>query len=273
MPVNGSTDGSADGTAHAGSPKARTDVRRAASGQDRLRDAETRPDLVVGPDEAAAVLAHELRGPLAVVTGYLDLLGRARDQETRDFALGAAQRAVTRMDIIIDDVLDSLGSSRGSREPCAPIDPASVARSLLADVPSYRARVSFANSCTMLARADAVRLERALSNVVDNALKFSPADATVRVALVDAGSRVSFVVEDDGPGLPPGETHRLRGAFERLDRDSAIPGYGIGLGVTVELIESMGGEVVLGNREDGHGARVELMLPGVPVAGENWTRS
>ncbi len=221
------------------------------------------------PEEATAVLAHELRGPLAVVGGYLDLLGRARDDRTRDYALGAAQRAVARMDALIDDVLASVNGGCGSETPATPIDPASVARSLLADVPAYQSRVSFANSCTMLARADPLRVERALSNVLDNALKFSPPDARVRLTLVDAGSRVRFVIDDEGPGIPPEEARRLTRRFERLDRDSALPGYGIGLAVTVELMEAMGGEVVVGNRPDQVGARVELTLPGVAAAGDD----
>ena len=217
----------------------------------------------------AAVLAHELRGPLAVVAGYLDLLGRARDEQTRDYALGAAQRAVARMDALIDDVLDTVHGHYAPALRREPVDPASIARALLADVPTYQSRVSFANSCTMLARADGLRLERVLCNVLDNALKFSPATAKVRLALVDDGGCVRFVVEDEGPGIPMADAERLTHHLERLDRDAAIPGYGIGLGVAVELVEGMDGQLVLGNRDDGSGARVEIILPGTPVVGED----
>jgi signal transduction histidine kinase len=243
-----------------------TDPRPAVGSQDEARLTDLRG---TSADDVAVVLAHELRGPLTVVNGYLDLLGRAQDEATREYALGAAQRAVARMDALIDDVLKSVHATREAPEPLPPIDAASVARSLLAGVPAYQARVSFANSSTMLARADVLRLERVLSNVLDNALKFSAPDAKVRLTLVDSGSRVRFIIEDEGPGIPPEDAERLTHRFERLDRDSALPGYGIGLGVTVELMQGMGGEVVLGNRSDRTGARVELTLPAVPVASDS----
>lgn len=213
----------------------------------------------------AALFAHEMRGPLAVVSGYLDLLRRASDERTREYALGAAQRAVSRMDALIDDVLGTLNGTPQPESAFTPVDPVAVVRVLLAAVPVYRSRVSLVNSCTMFVRADQLHLERALANVLDNALKFSPSESTVLVTVTDANEWVHFIVEDEGPGIPPEDAERLRGRFERLDRDMQLPGFGIGLAVTVDLVESMGGEVVLGARSGGSGARVVLALPALPA--------
>ncbi len=224
-------------------------------------DTTAHEDIGTGGDDAAAVLAHELRGPLAVVNGYLDVLRRAEDQETREYALGAAQRAIGRMDALIDDVLESASGSRAGEAALETIDPVVVVRTLLDDVPSYRRRVEFSSSCRSRVRARALTLSRALSNVLDNALKFSPAATTVHVMLVDEDAAVRFIIDDEGPGIPSDEVLRLRRRFERLDRDAAVPGYGMGLGIAVEIVEALDGEVVLGNRPDGKGARVELSLP------------
>ena len=216
-------------------------------------------------DDATTIMAHELRGPLAVVSGYLDLIGRAPDTRTRDYALGAAQRAVARMDALIDDVLAGANQRREAARVLPAIDPVPVVRGLLRDVPAFQERARLSVSCNMLARADALRLGRALANVLDNALKFSPSDSPIDVSIVDDRGRVGFIVEDEGPGIPAHDAHRLRQRFERLERDSAVPGYGIGLCVTADIVEAMGGEVVLGNRESETGARIELWLPGVPM--------
>ena len=224
-------------------------------------DTTAHGDIGTGGGDDAAVLAHELRGPLAVVNGYLDVLRRAEDQETREYALGAAQRAIGRMDALIDDVLESASGSRAGNGDLETIDPVAVVRTLLDDVPSYRGRVEFSSSCRSRVRARALSLSRALSNVLDNALKFSPEASTVHIMLVDEDATVRLIIDDEGPGLPSDEVLRLRRRFERLDRDAAVPGYGMGLGIAVELVEAMDGEVVLGNRPDGKGARVELAMP------------
>ena len=209
------------------------------------------------PNDAAAVLAHELRGPLAVVNGYLDLLGRADNPEARAYALGAAQRAVMRMDALIDNVLESL------RQPAAlssaGIELRSLVHNLLADVPAYGARVvvSSAGGCRVF--GNELGLERALSNVLDNALKYSPADSVVHVTLLDAGEHVLLVVEDEGPGIDDGDA-LLGRRYERLGQDASVPGYGIGLSLVMELIHGMGGEVHVASREGVPGARVEIRL-------------
>lgn len=216
-------------------------------------------------DDATTIMAHELRGPLAIVTGYLDLIGRAPDTRTREYALGAAQRAVARMDALIDDVLTAANQRREEARALPPIDPLPVVRDLVRDVPVYEERVRLSVSSTRLVRADALRLGRALANVLDNAIKFSPPGSPIALSLVDHEGRVGLVVEDEGPGIPAPEADRLRQRFERLERDSAVPGFGIGLCVTADVVEAMGGEVVLGNRASEHGARVELWLPAAPA--------
>jgi len=233
-------------------------AERDASGENaHARPGGENPDT----SDAAAVLAHELRGPLTVVSGYLDLLGRAKDPQAREYALGAAHRAVRRMDALIDDVLESFDGAAATPRPLQAVDLGCLLESLIADVPAYRSRVVLHAAFVCRAQADELRLTRAVSNVLDNALKFSPAGTRVRVTLREEGERVAVVVEDEGPGIPPRDADRLRGRFERLARDDAVPGAGIGLGVTVDLIEGMGGTVQIGNRAHQVGARIELRLP------------
>jgi two-component system sensor histidine kinase MprB len=100
-------------------------------------------------------------------------------------------------------------------------------------------------------------LERAIVNVLDNAVKFSPPGGTVEVTLVDG----ELTVRDHGPGIP---SEDLPHVFERFWRSSsarALPGSGLGLSIVARTVREAGGEVVLGAAEGG-GTRATIRLPG-----------
>jgi two-component system OmpR family sensor kinase len=112
--------------------------------------------------------------------------------------------------------------------------------------------------------ADPDRLAQALRNLVSNAVEHtSPGDGLIRLRLLPRpGGRLAFVVEDDGPGIPPDQRERVFDRFHRTDaaRDRASGGTGLGLAIVRAIAEAHGGTVAAGVSPDG-GARIELELP------------
>src|SRR5262249_2018068 len=101
-----------------------------------------------------------------------------------------------------------------------------------------------------------------VSNVLDNALKFSPPGGQVRIDGTSAGGAAVVAVSDSGPGIPPDEAPRL---FERFYRGSAarsgdVPGFGLGLAICRALVEGQGGDISLHNNAEG-GTTVIIRLP------------
>ena len=102
-------------------------------------------------------------------------------------------------------------------------------------------------------------LARSIHNLLENAIKYSPADRPVDVSIHRAGDKWQILIEDRGPGIPEESLETVFRPFNRLDPDSA-KGFGLGLSIARRSIQSLGGTIVLSNREGG-GLRVEILLP------------
>jgi two-component system sensor histidine kinase KdpD len=109
-------------------------------------------------------------------------------------------------------------------------------------------------------RADAALLERAIANVVENAIAWSPPDAPVRVEACVAQERVDLHVVDRGPGIPPAQRDDVFRPFQRLGDRSNGSGVGLGLAVARGFLEAMGGEVVVDDTPGG-GVTMVVSLP------------
>jgi signal transduction histidine kinase len=218
----------------------------------------------VPSEETAAVLAHEIRGPLTVALGYLGILGRLTDEEARAHAIAAATRAVVRADAIIEDVLTSLGPAPLGDVPCEPMSVSSLAARVVADLPTTETSVAVLAEGECAALANELRLTRALTNVLGNALKFSPEGGEVTVSVVTRHERVLLSVEDEGPGIPANDRERVFVRFERLPRDADTPGSGLGLALARDAVAAFGGRVRAMPRGEGAGACVVIDLPAAP---------
>ena len=107
---------------------------------------------------------------------------------------------------------------------------------------------------------DAASLERAVTNLLDNAAKWSPADGTVTVRLADG----VLAVDDEGPGIDEADRPHIFDRFYRSDESRAMPGSGLGLAIVRQVIDRHGGQIEVGEAPSG-GARMILRLPGVPA--------
>ncbi|WP_406252616.1 sensor histidine kinase [Streptomyces atratus] len=108
--------------------------------------------------------------------------------------------------------------------------------------------------------ADAAALERAVVNVLDNAVKFSPARGAIEVALRGG----ELTVRDQGPGIPADELPHVFERFWRSPSARQLPGSGLGLSIVARTVQQSGGEITLRPAADGPGTVASIRLPGAP---------
>jgi two-component system sensor histidine kinase KdpD len=111
---------------------------------------------------------------------------------------------------------------------------------------------------------DAVLFERVLVNLLENAARYTPAGSALAIRAEALDDSVRLVVDDQGPGLPPGREEALFEKFERGERESATPGVGLGLAISRAIVQAHGGTIHGANRlEAGRvaGARFTIELP------------
>ena len=114
-----------------------------------------------------------------------------------------------------------------------------------------------------------MKLERALANLLGNAIKFSPPRSMVTVTLDWGSTHARIAVEDQGPGISDDGQARIFEVFHREDSIAHLPGLGLGLYIAKQIVESHGGTLSV-DSEPGHGATFELQVPlavDVPLAG------
>lgn len=217
--------------------------------------------------EVISLVSHDLRAPLSVISGYLELLDRPLDQERRSAASTSALRSVQRMEALIDDIL----SATRAEELFAPASLMPVEMSTLAEeVVSSLEHTSGHHMRSIalspgLVLGEARRLRQALANLVDNATKHTHDTGTVTITIERADSLVLISVEDDGPGVRPEDRERIFERFTRLQSgDSAPRGFGLGLYIVRAIVESHGGRIHVEDREQGPGARFVITLPAAP---------
>lgn len=214
-------------------------------------------------DEAIALLAHEMRGPLTVIVGYLDMLERPIDEHERALVVAALRRAANRLDRMLDDMTEGRGPTCAARLALDRVRARDLVERVASDggaTTGRRIELEATGDATI--EVDEQRMEAALGNLISNADKYSPSDAPIYIIVGEKPGAVTITVEDEGPGIPEEERRRVLERFERLRRDDELPGTGLGLAVVREIVEGHGGSVEIGSTPEG-GASVRLELPAV----------
>jgi len=214
--------------------------------------------------EIISLVSHDLRSPLTVVRGYLDILERhPTDAERAASAIERAREAIGRMEVLLDDLLSATRAERIlAPRIMRPLDAmhlaTSVAESLRVGA-TQTIEVRAAETTHVL--GDRLRLEQALTNLVANAIKYAPEGSVIDVVVERAGERVLFAVEDHGPGVPEESRERVFERFTRLDeRGRTTPGVGLGLYIVRVIVEAHGGGAYVEDSPRG-GARFVISLP------------
>ena len=198
--------------------------------------------------------SHELRTPLTAHRANIELLARPDlPVERRQRVLGAAVRGIEELSALVGDLIQAArdGRSIDAREPLALDELVATALERAQQrAPELRFESRLEPHRLVGARS---RLERAVDNVLDNAIKWSPPGGTVDVRLVDG----RLTVRDHGPGVAEADLPHVFDRFYRAASARALPGSGLGLAIVKQTVDDHGGSVTVANA-DGGGALVTL---------------
>lgn len=257
------------GSAAAGEPAA---VGVAADVTERERTERMRRQFV-------ADVSHELRTPIAAIRAAAETLeGEELGEDAARF-VGIVQRQATEMQDLVSDLTDLAQIESGSvalqleSVPVAGLL-AGVVRDLESFAASRSVRVALESPAGLAVRGDRRRLAQVFRNLVDNAVKFSPAGGRVDVvaepAAGEAGSQVHVHVVDRGIGIPAGEQQKIFQRFYRVDpsRSKSTPGTGLGLAIVKHLLILHGGAVRV-ESQPLTGSRFTVVLPAASAAAES----
>lgn len=220
-------------------------------------------------DEFLAMLAHELRNPLAAIGNAVMLSSRSDMRNHLDWALDVIRRQMHHLSRLIDDLLDVSRISRGKIElRRARVDAGSILRHAIETVrplieeKQHALEVS-AEPGELWIDADPTRLEQILVNLLNNAAKYTDKGGVVEVAARREEDFVTIRVSDTGIGIPP---EKLPGMFELFvqgDRSLARSEGGLGIGLTVvkKLVEMHGGSISARSGGPGKGSEFTIRLP------------
>ena len=213
-------------------------------------------------------VSHELRTPLTAILAFVETLqnGALDDQESSQRFLSIIGKNASRMHGLIDDILELTAIEGGNvhlrRTSVKLRDLVGEVIATLSDK-AVEHHINLVNEVdlSVVVHADARRLERMLTNLIDNGIKFGGDGATVRIRY-ESGSRDKIIVEDDGEGIPSQHLGRLFERFYRVDRARSrdMGGTGLGLAIVKHLALLHGGEVTV-TSELGKGTSFTIHLP------------
>ena len=217
-----------------------------------------------------ATASHELRTPLTLLQGMLELLdddlrGGRVDLEDAHAQIAGAQRQLRRLEHLASDLLDLSRLDAEAPLRSEPVELGELTRAVAAEFELRAAERGRSVDVVppiapCWAGGDPGAVARIVRILLDNALRFAPEGAPVRVAAAYHGERATVEVADAGPGVPEGERDLI---FERFQRGSATggeEGFGLGLAIGRELARRLGGDLTLED-DDRPGARFVLSLP------------
>ncbi len=252
-----------DGTEVRGAVLTFTDMTEIREKEEALRRA------VRAREEVVSIVSHDLRNPLGVVAAAADLILELplNDRERRKQA-EIIRRSATRMGRLIGDLLDVARIEAGAlrvrsdvRDPREVLDELRMVFAAQAEERDVSLDIGVREPVAW-ARMDKDRVVQALSNLVDNALKFTPSQGRISVTLSSRDRQVAFSVSDSGPGIPEEAREHLFDRFWRGDRNDRR-GAGLGLAIVRGIAEAQGGRIEVASRP-GEGATFTFLLPATP---------
>ena len=213
--------------------------------------------------------SHELRTPLTSIRGYSEVFERAKDDpEDLELAMRRIEEESKRMGVMVEELLVLARLGEGREPERLPVDLARVVADAVSDAraaaPARDIALESPESVDVL--GDDHQLRQVVANLLNNALRHTPEEARIRVALRAGDGRAELAVADDGPGLAADVAAKVFEPFYRADRSRAreTGGAGLGLAIVAAIVEAHGGTVRL-DTAPGTGATFTVTLPLVGV--------
>lgn len=229
-----------------------------------LREADRRKD------EFLAMLAHELRNPLAPIRTSVELLRLRPGTASAARAHDVIERQVQHLTRLVDDLLEvsrvTTGKVRIVRER---VDARSIVahavEGVRALIEARRQRLEVDAAAEVVVEADRTRLAQVLGNLLHNAAKYTPEGGDIALSLARRGDEAVFTVRDTGVGIPADMLEHIFEPFVQVDRslDRSQGGLGVGLTLARRLVELHGGTIVARSAGPGRGSEFVVRLPAV----------
>lgn len=226
-----------------------TEVAQAAHAFNAMQERLRR--LVENRTQILAALSHDLKTPVTLLRLRVELMNESDDKfkilETLD-----------EMELMIASVLEFAKATLLNEAPRT-VDLSAMLSSICDDMADAGAAVEFETPDAIWYSCRRVGLKRALTNLIDNAVKYG---GNARVKVAQRGASVQVEIDDDGPGIPQGQTEAIFMPFYRIDesRSEGTGGVGLGLSIAQTIIHGHGGHISLENRAEG-GLRLCVSLP------------
>jgi PAS domain S-box-containing protein len=243
------------------------DITERVERERAARETETRANRM--KDEFIATLAHELRNPLAAVVHAVSTLDRIGTQaQDARHARAIIRRQTQHLAILLDDLLDiaRIGEGKVALDKC-PVDLRIIVdRAVEAEMPRARAkgqtvRVELPGEVVVVS-GDPARLRQVVSNLINNASKYTPVAGTIVVSARKGGEEAVLTVADDGIGIAPHLVQNVFDLFVQVQSGtSSQSGLGIGLALVKRLVELHGGSISCASDGVGRGTCMTVRMP------------
>jgi PAS domain S-box-containing protein len=244
--------------------------RYVAAAYERLRLIEDLREADHRKDEFLAVLAHELRNPLAPIRSAIGVLRISGEHDPAvERMIGIMSRQVDHMVRLVDDLLEVSRITRGKIElRQEPVAVADVVRSAvetsrpLIDAAGHRLGLAIPPEPLTVA-GDPMRLAQVVANLLNNAAKYTAPGGRIQVTVRCEAEQAAILVQDNGMGIPADMLPRVFDYFTQVGRqtDRTPGGLGIGLALVKRLVEMHGGSVTARSEGEGQGSEFEVRLP------------
>ncbi|WP_260484171.1 sensor histidine kinase [Sphingomicrobium flavum] len=219
----------------------------------------------------AADVTHELKNPLASLRSAVDGLDRIEDPDLRRQLLDVVKQDVQRLDRLVSDISEAARTDAElTRAQFEPIDIGDLVDQLVSSWEERRelgtVNLAYARprKGSAMVAGEGQRLARAIDNLIDNAISFSPSEGLVEISVINTGERIRVQVKDEGPGVPEDQRGRIFKRFHsnRPGTESFGQHSGLGLAIASEIVEGHDGKIRVEDRSDGQsGAAFTISLP------------